>query len=50
LHLRRLGIVSDAMAEERPTLYLIDGSGYVFRAFFALPQLTTSRGLPSNAV
>jgi DNA polymerase-1 len=38
------------MAEERPTLYLIDGSGYVFRAFFALPQLTTSRGLPSNAV
>jgi DNA polymerase-1 len=38
------------MAEERPTLYLIDGSGYVFRAFFALPQLTTSRGLPVNAV
>lgn len=38
------------MAEERPTLYLIDGSGYVFRAFFALPQLTTSRGEPVNAV
>lgn len=38
------------MAEERPTLYLIDGSGYVFRAFFALPQLTTSRGMPSSAV
>ena len=38
------------MAEERPTLYLIDGSGYIFRAFFALPQLNTSRGLPTNAV
>ncbi len=38
------------MAEERSTLYLIDGSGYVFRAFFALPQLNNSRGLPTNAV
>jgi DNA polymerase-1 len=38
------------MAEERPTLYLIDGSGYIFRAFFALPQLNDSRGLPTNAV
>jgi DNA polymerase I len=38
------------MADERPTLYLIDGSGYVFRAFFALPQLNNSRGLPTNAV
>jgi DNA polymerase I len=38
------------MAEERPKLYLIDGSGYIFRAFFALPQLNNSRGLPTNAV
>jgi DNA polymerase I len=38
------------MADERSTLYLIDGSGYVFRAFFALPQLNNSRGLPTNAV
>ncbi len=38
------------MAEERPTLYLIDGSGYIFRAFFALPQLNNSRGMPTNAV
>jgi DNA polymerase I len=38
------------MAEERPTLYLIDGSGYIFRAFFALPQLNNSRGLPTNAI
>jgi DNA polymerase I len=37
------------MAEERRNLYLVDGSGYVFRAFFALPRLNNSRGLPTNA-
>src|SRR5437588_2759221 len=35
---------------ERPVLYLIDGSGYLYRAFFALPDLSTSTGLPTNAV
>ena len=34
----------------RPTLYLIDGSAYVYRAFFALPTLNNSRGLQTNAV
>jgi len=37
----------------RPTsqrLHLIDGSGYVYRAFHALPALNTSRGVPTNAV
>src|SRR5271170_3853253 len=38
------------MAGERKQLFLVDGSGYVFRAFFALPQLNTSHGLPTNAV
>lgn len=38
------------MAEERPHLYLVDGSGYIFRAFFALPPLSTSRGMPTQAV
>ncbi|HSR57950.1 MAG TPA: DNA polymerase, partial [Candidatus Binataceae bacterium] len=36
--------------EARRQIFLIDGSGYIFRAFFALPQLNTSRGLPTNAV
>ena len=31
-------------------LFLIDGSGYVYRAFHALPALSTSRGVPTNAV
>src|ERR1700687_4254841 len=38
------------MAEERPTLYLIDGSGYIFPPFFRPPQLNNSRGLPATAV
>ncbi|GGB55249.1 DNA polymerase I [Tistrella bauzanensis] len=31
-------------------LYLIDGSGYIFRAFHALPPLTRPDGTPVNAV
>jgi len=38
------------MSEQRAILYLVDGSGYIFRAFYALPQLNNSRGLPTNAV
>ena len=38
------------MAEERRIVYLVDGSGYIFRAFFALPRLNNSRGLPTNAI
>ena len=34
----------------RPTLVLIDGSGYIFRAFFALPPLTAPDGTPVGAV
>ncbi len=37
------------MAETRSTLYLVDGSGYMFRAFHAIPPLNNSRGLPTNA-
>jgi DNA polymerase-1 len=36
--------------EQRKTLYLIDGSAYVYRAFFALPPLSNSKGLQTNAV
>ena len=31
-------------------LYLVDGSGYIFRAFYALPPMTRSDGTPVNAV
>src|SRR5436190_2230606 len=31
-------------------LYLVDGSGFIFRAYHALPPLTTRGGVPSGAV
>ncbi|MBA5867904.1 MAG: DNA polymerase I [Nitrospira sp. CR1.3] len=33
-----------------PILYLIDGSAYIYRAFFALPPLNNSKGFQTNAV
>ena len=33
----------------RPRLYLIDGSSYIFRAFYAIGHLSNSKGLPTNA-
>jgi DNA polymerase I len=32
------------------TLFLIDGSSYCYRAFFALSRLTNARGMPTQAV
>lgn len=34
----------------KKTLYLIDGSSYLYRAFYALGRLTNSRGMPTQAV
>src|SRR3984885_7359071 len=35
---------------ERPDLVFIDGSSYLYRAFFALPPLTNSAGQPTGAI
>ena len=40
----------DVSSSEKPRLLLIDGSGYIFRAFFALPPLTDKIGTPVGAV
>lgn len=32
------------------TLHLVDGSGYIFRAYYALPPLTSPNGTPVGAV
>jgi DNA polymerase-1 len=51
-----LSSAAKAVAKGRPIakgdhLYLIDGSGYIFRAYHALPPLSRkSDGLPTNAV
>jgi DNA polymerase I len=38
------------MSELIPRLFLIDGSAYIFRAFFAIPPLTNTTGMPTNAI
>ncbi|VAW70536.1 DNA polymerase I [hydrothermal vent metagenome] len=38
------------MANSQPPLILVDGSSYLFRAFHALPPLTTSKGQPTGAI
>ncbi|MHB1845040.1 MAG: DNA polymerase I [Deltaproteobacteria bacterium] len=35
---------------ERPTIILIDGSSYVFRAYHAVPHLSNKKGIATNAV
>ncbi len=37
-------------AARRPRLYLIDGYSDIFRAFYALPRFTNSKGMPTGAV
>ena len=34
---------------DRARLYLIDGTSYLYRAYFALPFLSNSRGIPTHA-
>ena len=37
--------------KKNPRLYLIDGSSYIFRAFYGIRQfLSNSKGLPTNAI
>ena len=40
--------MTEASAPEQ--LVLIDGSGYIFRAFHALPMMMSPEGVPVNAV
>ncbi|WP_367027580.1 DNA polymerase I [Methylococcus sp. ANG] len=38
------------VSDTSPLLVLVDGSSFLYRAFFALPPLTNSRGEPTGAV
>lgn len=40
------------MTEEtkKPLLALVDGSNYLYRAYYAIPALTNSKGMPTNAI
>ena len=36
--------------EKEKTIYLIDGTAYIYRAYHAIRGLSNSRGLPTNAI
>lgn len=38
------------MSDSTKPLILVDGSSYLFRAFYALPPLTNSEGMPTGAI
>ncbi len=38
------------MTAQPKRLYLIDGSGYIYRAYFAIRHLSNSKGLATNAI
>ncbi len=38
------------MQQEKPKVVLVDGSGYIFRAFYALPPMQSPDKIPVNAV
>ncbi len=38
------------MSEDKKTVYLLDGSSYIHRAYHAIRNLTNSKGFPTNAV
>ncbi|ACM19768.1 DNA polymerase I [Geotalea daltonii FRC-32] len=35
---------------EKPKLYLIDGSSYIYRAYYAIRHLSSPKGFPTNAL
>jgi len=45
-----MSAAAQAERQEGPRhLFLVDGSGYIFRAYFAIPPRSTSTGIPTNA-
>ncbi|ABQ28051.1 DNA polymerase I [Geotalea uraniireducens] len=38
------------MMSEKPTIYLIDGSSYIYRAYYAIRHLSSPKGFPTNAL
>jgi len=38
------------MIRDRETVYLVDGSSYIYRAYHAIRNLSNSKGFPTNAI
>ncbi|MFQ5972600.1 MAG: 5'-3' exonuclease H3TH domain-containing protein, partial [Alphaproteobacteria bacterium] len=45
-----IAMAETASTHGRGRVYLVDGSGYIFRAFHALPTMTRHDGTPVNAI
>ncbi|HXY55608.1 MAG TPA: DNA polymerase I [Nitrospirota bacterium] len=43
-------MTTDQSTGQKPSFYIIDGNSYIYRAFYAIKNLSTSYGLPTNAV
>src|SRR5688500_14861604 len=42
--------MSGASKNHKRVIHIIDGSGYIFRAYYAIKRLTSSKGQATNAV
>ena len=47
---RQQGSGPEQHVKPAPQLYLLDGSGYIYRAYYGVRDLATSGGMPTNAV
>ena len=45
-----MNMIDSESRPHKPDLYIIDGNSYIYRAFYAIRNLSTSSGLPTNAV
>ena len=45
-----MNMIDSESRPHKPSLYSIDGNSYIYRAFYAIRNLSTSSGLPTNAV
>jgi DNA polymerase I len=41
---------SPDLEKTRKRIFLVDGNSYLYRAFYATPHLSNSRGIPTNAI
>ena len=42
--------ISNSELKTRKQIFLVDGNSYLYRAFYATPHLSNSRGIPTNAI
>lgn len=46
----QISVPLSAVPAPTDTVFLVDGSGYIFRAFYAVTSLSTKSGFPTNAL